>query len=719
MFINIGSYKQIKYAAVVVLMLSFLVLFYAGSATAVTTAHNDFFATAAISPASSNCLKSASGEPANGCHDLHEAPAAGLQGTRTDSYGRTYAYSLLADPDEKEVCFSCHDGTSGYDTKDDFGQGYGYKTSAHNVFDSEQAGFLLCSDCHTSHMVPDDGEPADGWKGNEVIALLRVVISNVWNYLINEDNDEWLDTEDQKALGAPSDFCGGCHDSQNNYFVGNLHDTGLSTPATNRSTTSTMIECGICHQWHAADNYKLLASNINGMTVSANDNGVCFSCHDDANGVYQAAIYTQTKHFTVTSPGTAAVNYSAGYGAGYCLNCHDPHGTQFNDFRREKNALCFQCHDALTINIPDGYSYRGQDTYAISAHADAGDNDTKWPVAADTGNAVGGGGGASAGECINCHSPMGKDDGSGTPFAKLLTKWSAGSNSNEQLLCFGGNPALGKCHADGFNYNQAVDNFYGMTSQINIYDKFSVGSDTDVAPSGAKINTRHDISKNDQDYSGAKVECSNCHNTHINNKIYNYSSRSRISDPDDTNRNYVAAYQADNEFSNGQSFDGGALEDSGFGRQLPDFVNYCLRCHDNNSLPSGVQFGSDPTTNILPSYANPNINNADKHGRGIASEAFLKSPYETGGYSGGYTAMNCIDCHDSHGSSNLYGFRDPLYINGEEMTAANTVVDDNTYGGRTGWCMTCHSALPDSGPDDHTPPAYNNCGDCHYHGSNF
>lgn len=722
-----GMLYKIKYFLVLLAYLIFytsvFILSDTGAAFALT-AHRDF---ADIST-QSNCLSSSDGSPTTGCHSLHEAPEARLQRIKTDSV------DLLSLQDEKEVCFTCHDGTvSDYvKTKQDFGNNYGDKASAHNIFDPENPGFVLCSDCHTSHMVPDEGEPAGGWKGNEVVGLLRVLVSNIWYYLVNPDNVAWIDETEKKQLVNPGDFCGGCHQINNQYFSNSLHDTALTMSLSNRptSSTSTMIKCNVCHQWHGADNEKMLSSTVNGVTVAANDNSLCYSCHTEPaeESAYQGkALFETTKHFTVTSSTVASVNSDSSYDAGYCHNCHNPHGTQYNDFRRGQNELCFTCHDDIGKTFPSGYSYRGQTTYAISAHADASDANTIWPSTAYTGDVLGGGGGAVAGECINCHAPMGRDDGGGTrAFSKLLVDAAVDGDSNEQNICFGGNSVLGKCHAKSYTYSDDSDTFYSKPP-VNVYDDFNFSRSGTGPNSGATVNARHDITKADQDSSGAKVECLNCHNTHINNRSYDFNeNKSRVADPDNTANNYSTEYSPAANFSNSQPFRTTADDrDSSFGVNMLNYTNYCLKCHDNDNLPGDVTMGATVPTDILSSFGNSTTANADKHGRGDGTGANLKFPYygssgQSGSTTEAYSAMNCTDCHDSHGSNNLYHLKTTISINGTVLTSpGGTTVTNNTYGDRTGWCMTCHLSPPDSGPDDHTPAGYDDCGSCHYHGSNF
>lgn len=681
-----------------------------------TSPHVEF--TAGIN--TSFCLGSSNEESiAYGCHDMHEAPEPNLDNPENTK--------LLYEGLEVDTCFTCHNQTGGAtNAEGEFGTYLGERTSAHNIFIAPEDGGLLCSSCHTSHMIADDGPPIT--NGKEIVVLLRVNVNDIWKYLISSWNNLWIDVPGEyEKLAKPIDFCGGCHESSSSafgdhvsYFSNSVHNgPAIPSPPTT-GLTNSQIKCNVCHQQHGSDLPKLLSTNIDGTTISANNNSVCYVCHTNEptdGGAYKGQeIYEKTKHSTVTDSTIASETVTSSYQAGFCLNCHNPHGTQYTDFRREnKNELCFTCHTEVTLPT-NGYSFRGEDDYNdYSAHANSTDSDTVWPSSAYTGSAVGDGG-ATAGECINCHDPMGRAPAaSTTPYSFMLMKWSVGTDSNEQSLCFGGNIA-GKCHDNGYNYSQDTDVFYGMTNSVNnIYANLNWLDRTDTSTSGAKINNNHDINGDDQTYSGAKVECSDCHNTHINDRTYNFIDRSRIANPDDTTKNFSQAYDKDAEFSNGQSFsNGGGDLTSSFDVQMPNFVNYCLKCHDGQA-PSGVIGATVPFNILTTKYGT--AAGADAHGRGGSTNADLKDPYVTGGFSGAYSAMNCNDCHDSHGSRNLYNLKDAVYINGQEMVpSASMDVDSSFYGGTEGWCTSCHASLPANASHD---DASDNCGSCHYHGNNF
>ncbi|MFQ5574067.1 MAG: cytochrome c3 family protein, partial [Terriglobia bacterium] len=609
------------------------------------------------------------------CHDLHEAPEPRLQ--------RLDKVHLMRSGDEKAVCYTCHNGTAAPPQLNveaefgDNGDGTSSKASSHPVAD----GTVVCSDCHSSHSKTENWIAPE--ELTEVVRLLRVKAGKAWGYMVNTLNLGWLESPSRIRLARPEDHCGGCHGPGSTLpggdlltnFMGSSHETTVVAP----SPPLSPIKCNACHQWHGSDLPSLLQPQINGVPITDN-NSLCFACHITGgsppipSGAFPGrAIFEQTKHSTVTASAVALVTLpGSGFAAGDCVNCHNTHGSEFADFRRaNQNDLCFTCHDATGITLPAAYSYRGEQRYGFAAHGEDVTPFNVWPKLDETGFAIGTGG-AQPGECINCHNPMGKDNGIGEPFPNLLLQWElkqggspAIQDSAEEMLCYGGSP-LGAggsppifgCHAVSYTY---TDVFYGTgTRTSNIYNQFNPPLPLVItAPSGAKVNGRHDIDATAQNTYNppAKVECDDCHNPHTNNRDYDYVNASKMSDPDDTNQNWTAEYDPASTFDfNGTSYSFAATDqDPTFGTLVPDLVAFCLKCHDD-TLPGAVSFGSISPTFIALYYAAPSGSPpavVDAHGRGDGRggvEGTLKYPYfgaligDSGEPPVPYAAMNCNDC---------------------------------------------------------------------------
>ena len=203
-----------------------------------------------------------------------------------------------------------------------------------------------------------------------------------------------------------------------------------------------------------------------------------------------------------------------------------------------------------------------------------------------------------------------------------------------------------------------------------------------------KVNSHHDISTDDQGWSGAKVECLNCHGAH------NASSAQALIDP----FNPTTPWQ---DVENG----------------------FCLQCHNGGAGPddAGLPAGVIPPTIPL---------------RGLDTCGYTMEPFwvrytwtneahgpdskrDWPGYSGADAGeMNCTDCHDPHGSvtvanpvGNPYMIRDlvdgriyvddgvrpsgfngpPFDVFGVEREVVVAIDDLSvSWGAQDGLCSACH-----------------------------
>jgi predicted CXXCH cytochrome family protein len=308
--------KEVK---IMLLLLSFAVLFFLTSRPATATV---FF------------------DP----HGNYEADTSGCAVCHFSHYST--GSPLLTKKKEKNVCYSCHDGSGSiFDVKAAFGEaveGSSTKASYHPV----PTGTMACTDCHSPHLTPA-----------EKPGILSVGDS---------------------GISSGNAVCGVCHGSGSllpggdmiTPITGTPHDAGISGPA-----SGTEIKCVRCHQPHGSPSDMLLQEAVydeKGIVrnVTGNNNTVCFGCHKYGlrtyNGEYDL---TKVKHSSAnTSTKAASVYPGTSYSPGMCLNCHEPHGkTGFSHYKRETgNTLCVNCHDAPPANY---YSYQGIATYNNAPHA--------------------------------------------------------------------------------------------------------------------------------------------------------------------------------------------------------------------------------------------------------------------------------------------------------------------------------------------------------------
>jgi hypothetical protein len=294
-------------------------------------------------------------------------------------------------------------------------------------------------------------------------------------------------------------------------------------------------------------------------------------------------------------------------------------------------------------------------------------------------------------------------------------------------------------------------------SSIDIEAQFDLGTTlTATAAGGVLVNQRHDVAKADQDYSGGAVTCKDCHRPHedateeivggvvVNNPVGNPDTGAAL-----------AVYSIENSYAGEATgftyYDSTvALDptnpDGGTSIPEPDYVEFCLVCHDGVA-PAGVTMPG-AMLNMADSYR---LN--DQHGRldgtGSASRGYLKQPWSTladyeagsqpGGGNGTYAALNCTLCHGAHGSGNIFNLRTSITVNGQAMTVGGkdafkdpalcerkcggTNIDDELpeFGSTTyflpvqenlswgAWCTFCHE--PSHGTADGT-----SCQSGHLHG---
>ncbi len=434
----------------------------------------------------------------------------------------------------------------------------------------------------------------------------------------------------------------------------------------------------------------------------------------------KGGVYPLTKH----ADPTTGVYRDTTIPRGECAQCHLSHdATSPNPYALfqaystvgEKNSLCAAsgCH-AGTLG-----SWQGLSAYQNSAHGSVTGTGNIYP-----------GTNYQATSCMNCHDPHGIPDGSGTaPFAKLLRKWAWGTGtgkSDEEFLCYGGGSG---CHAQA---NSIPDSYGIFPSGVTISERFGYQTPQATASSSGsnhKVNTRHDINYYDQNTynAGAKVECINCHNPHLATRTFSEGVQSWLVQPGNRYNAFTVRYRPSNTYRT-KSYRSATTDlDPSFGQNLIDFVAFCLDCHDNTSTtdwPTGVSPGSTPTSNHpvnlglaylgVGGRANDQHGAVDGHG---GNKGVLYYPYygtavgQSGEPAYAYAALPCTDCHDPHGSQNLYHLKETVRINGVTLgTGISVTVEQQWYY----LCMTCHRH---TGHTSVTPTS--NCTGHHHTGARF
>ena len=557
------------------------------------------------------------------------------------------------------VCQNCHetgsagitvDGVNKNGTKKIGSTHYGAKhTAAGN-------GGQFCWDCHDPHgdnnvfmvhkSVAKISDPSTGAPTVTVDPLFTAFATG---------------TDYAKSAAPFNGICNVCHTSTAHYTStgGDGHNSGTRCTQCHKHTGDTMTDafkpsgtCIGCHSVPLGDrrnvmqDFTLTSHHIKGTSIAEES---CIACHGD--------LVTDRGHSGTATPDPISELRNPDTGAYFTVN-----GATGSDLE----AFCANCHDA------NGAVRLGAN--AMKPFIDSDDMtrpvDIRWTVGAMSHSAFN--------ACFNCHGnagaagntldPIGNAHGSTSPF--LLAGTIAGEkvSNTQEALCFA-------CHD-------------GSPASTNIEGMFA-GSATGISRSGARINSHHDVSNSDQAYSGAVIECKDCHNPH-----HVTPSAKVIADPDPGDGRIPAPGKTWSEST---------------------FVSeFCLDCHDN-SYPPSVKPPTVPLTDIRDRWVptgGGNERGGDQHGpRNGSSNISLR---KGSGYSRG-DILQCTDCHNAgHGGvvggkvyPNMFNLKPVIYskdgktplrpdwsirdanpnlVRVTNISANNT---DPTTNGKA-FCSTCH-----------------------------
>lgn len=609
---------------------------------------------------------------------------------------------LFTEASEKQVCYTCHDGTgSSYNVKTadntspyswDFAEatiGNTSKVSYHPVPKATGLGTgvtMLCSNCHNAHALAGTGP--------RFLAVKK------------------LDPSYSGAYGAKTgnDFCWTCHNTtaatsagyistaswnastgydHKTYYpttdAGHNKSSGAIVMAANpRVPAKQSIACKGCHSEHGTANSKLIAEQVNGAAatfdatsdtqINATYNTFCRNCHATSGlgGPYwpgnaaSGTSYINSGHGKSTktrsiaySPPVPAVNQNLYVGV--CKQCHNPHGTQYANYTLDfEENLCYACHDADgpgRLLGPGNFSIQRQFT---------------------TGNAP----------------------GSSPAFLVAYNRSTAGA-------------------AVPLSRHPVLDSEQGQTYSVT---KRGTGGGTAAASTGA-------------------IECLNCHNPHLNGDTSPASLYWKVLDADvqpgqagyptalrdykTTNtlvvggvtRSYNAAagdYNPDHPLGTHPSQPYNPA--SGSAESTADSIKFCLACHDN-TVPAGtspsVSMGTAPMDIASRWLGNPGLAHGNGRGNYLnKNDQRPRYPFQSATYSNNppaqaYAAIQCTTCHDPHGSKNVYFLREYIVVDGIVMNNSNTYLNGapinlpvwpvdasgrlyNDFFGQ--FCATCHSS---------------------------
>jgi predicted CXXCH cytochrome family protein len=411
---------------------------------------------------SSPVILSAPSHAAANPHGAYSVVTQGCKSCHATHDSPSEGLPLLPGASISAFCYTCHDGTgSSFNALEQF-QAASVESS-HNM----QVGAFECASCHTPHQGPAEFNPRS------------------------------LDSGPSRE-STGSIVCAGCHGTSSALVGGDVygrviataHETSVPLPP-----SGTAVRCIACHLPHGSSNQALITGAVKGAsgttrtvvaTLGSGARPLCEGCHDIASTLYKGpSSYSLTRHAAVTTTTLAETirpdslqtpaASTTPQPAGDCQGCHDVHGTG-RDFylRAAGDALCRACHDSPSASHPATYSYQGVAAFGTFAHVSLTQTRSGAP---------------DASQCVVCHAVHGGGSPSadGTSPAGLL--WRP-----EGELCTGsGN---GGCHADPANSSAGIDVLAALEASTD-------------------PTAHHDVRTVDQISSGSRVDCSDCHNPHV------------------------------------------------------------------------------------------------------------------------------------------------------------------------------------------------------------
>ncbi len=595
-----------------------------------------------VSPAATRLAQAA--HECSSCHVFHNAPGPSL--------------SIAADVET--TCLTCHE----------VGVGPATWASVHkNKTGSSYAAFeMTCADCHTSH-------------------------SNLDNWLAGTNIMQVGRREDGTGFARISTPSSGIKD-----VVFQSRGTTVAEPFRysfgDKDDDGNAVYDGICEVCHTQTgkhkNDGTGSDHYNGETCTdschghdsdfAPTGGTCTGCHGSVQGSRRAV----TGEFADISHHADAVTDAD------CEVCHeqtlhqggnvrlfnvdtaavialtgDPNTSYAEAVKLDLGEFCLACHDG---DHPSPFS-DGLPAPTVDA--------TAWAASSHRGAPVTCYGDGTFG----CHG-----SGHGSKKIKMLTPYDAAGggtpNTEEEGFCF-------TCHNSG-----------GEPAVPDVETPFNPATirwaTDDFGPNGnMNINDRHDIDDTSQGGSGAKIECTDCHDSHTANSSSPPLSRLKA-DPDPGDGHDPS--------SSGTYYLTGITD---------PMSEWCLDCHDA-SFPATITPPSTVLTDIKTVYS------VDTHGDGDPQGTILKTGAN---YWTDNTTMSCLVCHNTHNSEratyrNLMQLKDVVYgTDGTTPLPADDgpyeVTDNSNKTSATNgqfWCNTCHAAK-------HADGNKGNCfGSCHQHG---
>src|SRR4030042_524883 len=431
------------------------------------------------------------------------------------------------------------------------------------------------------------------------------------------------------GAGGSETTCGNCHGHDNDWTGGPYSGTTVShsthTENDADDVRGPLIACGDCHDTNHFPCFKSGVDTNGEGAYNLSETNICDDCHSP-NGSFNGII----------SQGAsigAKTNWETGvYKADYTLTVG-------------KEKWCAGCHDNVPsvvkgVTAPDIVGDNSAYGYYLDAHGDTGYGVSRQGVT------------YSKGECLHCHD-VSKSGHGGQLFDTSVefclkchdntTTYATTAIKNRSYSYRAGNysadtlDSIKKVYTNPPNISShSLTNIKTFINGKWDYDANSNACAACHNPHRAQGDPEHSDAAKSPSTRGYPVVRPSEHATNYNN-LWGDSAGEKMS-------NYTNKYQAPYHFGSTTAFepDGSSTQT---GSNLTDFNTFCTDCHNT-------------TYTIYSTTLGRNLKkmdwNTEKHGKGDADgDSSNKDPY----YTSGLVDLSCTDCHEPHGSPNVFLLR--------------------------------------------------------------
>lgn len=325
----------------------------------------------------------------------------------------------------------------------------------------------------------------------------------------------------------------------------------------------------------------------------------------------------------------------------------------------------------------------------------------------------------SRGNCAHCHEQHTKaSDG----YLLLANNFSGQPNpySSDDTACFGCHggavqPVINYDYSTTFGGGTSTPTIDSILEAFNQESYHNLKDIKDFLAVGSRPIEFHE-------YTEKSSPCSGCHNVHLaraNHRAKGDPTYTAVSRPTDHDNLWgddagermpstgLEYYQPPNRTGGGLEPDGGSDREIQAAK-TPDYDTSCIDCHNDINIISSSLLGTLKTFDW----------SLEQHGWGDAdidtNKTEMQPPYSDANL--GAYVVSCMDCHEPHGSPNIYLIRSS--VNAGPVSLAEVVGADRSYIPWDNLCTRCHASAGDLQGLHHTYRSEFNCLDCHYFSSN-